>query len=145
MDFGDFTNLAQHYHNRPAYNPMLIAKLIRCINDSNKTTEDLRVVEVGAGTGKFTKILSEEFNLNITAVEPNDNMRNEGIQFTQACKNLKWKKGSGEETGLEKNVADWVIMASSFHWTDPNKSLPEFSRILQGGGISQPYGILAIL
>ncbi|TNB55237.1 SAM-dependent methyltransferase, partial [Campylobacter helveticus] len=30
--------------------------------------------------------------------------------------------------------ADWVIMASSFHWTDPKKSLPEFARLLQRGG-----------
>lgn len=30
--------------------------------------------------------------------------------------------------------ADWVIMASSFHWADPKKSLPEFARVLNGGG-----------
>lgn len=134
MNLGDFTNLAKHYHNRPAYNPMLIKKLIRCINDSNKATKDLKVIEVGAGTGKFTKILSEEFKLDVTAIEPNDNMREEGIKFTQNCSNLSWKKGSGEETGIESDIADWVVMASSFHWTDPKKSLPEFSRILTGGG-----------
>lgn len=36
---------------------------------------------------------------------------------------------------MSNNQADWVIMASSFHWTDPKKSLPEFNRILTGGGV----------
>ncbi|TBR78564.1 class I SAM-dependent methyltransferase [Campylobacter novaezeelandiae] len=132
MKQGDFTKVAKHYHNRPAYSSMLIEKLIRCINDKNK--QNLNVVEVGAGTGKLTKILANEFDLNIVAVEPNDNMREEGIKYTKDCSNITWKKGSGEETNIESNVADWVIMASSFHWTDPKKSLPEFNRILTGGG-----------
>ncbi|MBK1964589.1 class I SAM-dependent methyltransferase [Campylobacter novaezeelandiae] len=132
MKQGDFTKVAKHYHNRPAYSSMLIEKLIRCINDTNK--QNLNVVEVGAGTGKLTKILANEFGLNIVAVEPNDNMREEGIKYTKDYSNITWKKGSGEETNIESNVADWVIMASSFHWTDPKKSLPEFNRILTGGG-----------
>lgn len=132
MKQGDFTKVAKHYHNRPAYSSMLIEKLIRCINDKNK--QNLNVVEVGAGTGKLTKILANEFGLNIVAVEPNDNMREEGIKYTKDCSNITWKKGSGEETNIESNIADWVIMASSFHWTDPKKSLAEFNRILTGGG-----------
>ncbi|WP_279176868.1 class I SAM-dependent methyltransferase [Campylobacter insulaenigrae] len=132
MKQGDFTNLAKHYHNRPAYNTMLISKLIKCINDQNK--EQINVVEVGAGTGKLTKILAEEFKLNIDTVEPNDNMREEGIKFTQNCQNVTWHKGSGEATSMPSDYADWVIMASSFHWTDPNKSLPEFARVLHEGG-----------
>lgn len=46
---------------------------------------------------------------------------------------------------MSNNQADWVIMASSFHWTDPKKSLPEFNRILTGGGILLRFGILATL
>ncbi|MCR6587650.1 class I SAM-dependent methyltransferase [Campylobacter insulaenigrae] len=132
MKQGDFSEVAKHYHNRPAYSTMLIQKLIKCVNDKNK--EQMNVVEVGAGTGKLTKILADEFNLLIDAVEPNDNMREEGIKFTQNSKNITWHKGSGEVTNIESDYADWLIMASSFHWTDPNKSLPEFARVLHGGG-----------
>lgn len=139
MKQGDFTAVAKHYHNRPAYSPMLLEKLIRCINDENKTNSELKVVEVGAGTGKLTRMLAMDFNLNVTAIEPNDNMREEGIGYTKDCSNITWKKGSGEQTGLEANTADWVIMASSFHWTDPNKSLPEFARILGGGDSKNGY------
>ncbi|TDJ81181.1 class I SAM-dependent methyltransferase [Campylobacter volucris] len=132
MKQGDFSEVAKHYHNRPAYSSMLIEKLIKCVNDKNKSILD--VVEVGAGTGKLTKMLADDFNLNINAIEPNDNMREEGIKFTQNSKNIIWHKGSGEETNMPSESADWVIMASSFHWTDPKKSLPEFARVLNGGG-----------
>ncbi|MBF7049138.1 class I SAM-dependent methyltransferase [Campylobacter volucris] len=132
MKQGDFSEVAKHYHNRPAYSSMLIEKLIKCVNDKNKPI--LNVVEVGAGTGKLTKMLADDFNLNINAIEPNDNMREEGIKFTQNSKNIIWHKGSGEETNMPSASADWVIMASSFHWTDPKKSLPEFARVLNGGG-----------
>ncbi len=146
MKQSDFTELAQHYHNRPAYSAMLLEKLIACVNDTHKPLQDLRVVEVGAGTGKLTKMLAS-FGLNVLAIEPNDNMRQEGMNYTKDT-NIKWQKGSGEETGVESHSADWVIMASSFHWTDPNKSLPEFARILDssagGGGILPLFGIPAI-
>lgn len=132
MKQGDFSEVAKHYHNRPAYSSMLIEKLIKCVNDKNKSILD--VVEVGAGTGKLTKMLADDFNLSINAIEPNDNMREEGIKFTQNSKNIIWHKGSGEETNMPSASADWVIMASSFHWTDPKKSLPEFARVLNGGG-----------
>ena len=139
MKQGDFTKVAKHYHNRPAYSEMLLEKLVRCINDENKATKDLKVVEVGAGTGKLTRMLWD-FGMQVLAVEPNDNMREEGIKYTKET-NIKWQKGSGEATGVESNFADWVIMASSFHWTDPKKSLPEFARILKtgmgGGGLPE--------
>ena len=129
MKHGDFTDLAKHYHNRPAYSPLLIDKLIACVSQK-RDNKDLKVVEVGAGTGKLTAMLAKDFGLSITTVEPNDAMRAEGEKATQGLP-VKWTKGSGEATNLPSNSADWLIMASSFHWTDHNKSLPEFARVLK--------------
>ena len=140
MKHGDFTELAKYYHHRPAFSGMLIDKLVACINTAHKPVSELRVVEVGAGTGKLTKML-DALGMQVTAVEPNDNMRSEGMLYTKGS-NVVWKKGSGEETGVESHCADWVVMANSFHWTDPNKSLPEFARILDssgGGGVFYCY------
>lgn len=138
MKHGDFTQLAKHYHNRPAYSPLLLSKLIACINDDGKSAQNLQVVEVGAGTGKLTTMLARDFGFSVNAIEPNDAMRSEGEKATQGL-SVKWAKGSAEQTNLPTNLADWLIMASSFHWTDPSKSLPEFARVLkshelQGGG-----------
>ena len=130
MKHGDFTELAKHYHNRPAYSPLLLSKLIACVNDDGKSTQNLQVVEVGAGTGKLTAMLARDFGLSVSAIEPNDAMRVQGQKATQGL-SVKWTKGSGEQTNLPANSADWLIMASSFHWTQPSKSLPEFARVLK--------------
>ena len=140
MKQADFTDLAQHYHNRPAYSPLLLSKLIACVSE-NRNKNDLKVVEVGAGTGKLTAMLARDFGFDVIAVEPNDAMRSEGEKATQGL-SIEWRKGSGEATNLPDNSADWLIMASSFHWTDSSKSLPEFARVLKsyentyGGGES---------
>lgn len=127
MKLGDFSELAQHYHNRPAYSPLWLDTMLKIINK-----EKARIAEVGAGTGKLTKMLAEA-KLNVTAVEPNSNMLEAGREFTKELP-VSWLKGSGENTGLNSSEYDWCIMASSFHWTDPSKSLPEFSRILRPSG-----------
>ena len=130
MQLGDFSALAKQYINRPAYNEHLLKTLLLYTGYLQKP--DFKVADVGAGTGKLTKMLLEK-GLNVTAVEPNDAMREEGIRFTEGF-NISWLAGSGEVTGLPANNFDWLIMASSFHWTDPQKSLPEFHRTLKPGG-----------
>ncbi len=132
MKQGDFTKLAKQYINRPAYSEILLNNILKTM-DYDKKKSNFQIVEVGAGTGKLTKMLLE-MGLNVIAVEPNDAMREEGILYTKEFDNIKWVKGSGEVTNVDSNVADWVIMASSFHWTDPEKSLPEFSRLLKDDG-----------
>lgn len=132
MKQGDFTKLAKQYINRPAYSKMLLKNLLKIMDYSSKKNS-FQIVEVGSGTGKLTKMLLE-MGLHVIAVEPNDAMREEGIIYTKDFDNVQWIKGSGEETQVDSNIADWVIMASSFHWTDSEKSLPEFSRILKENG-----------
>lgn len=132
MKQGDFTALAKQYINRPAYSELLLNMLLKTM-DYEKKSHDFTIVEVGAGTGKLTCMLLE-MGLQVIAVEPNDAMREEGILYTKDFPNVVWLKGSGEETTIDSLCADWVIMASSFHWTDPNKSLPEFARILKKDG-----------
>ncbi len=128
MKQGDFSKVAKFYHNRPAYNYELIKNILKCANFK----DDFCIAEVGAGTGKLTAILKELApKAKIVAVEPNDEMRDIGQKTVE---NVTWIKGSGEDTKLQNDSADILFMASSFHWTDPTLSLPEFKRILKKDG-----------
>ncbi|MDR1551280.1 MAG: class I SAM-dependent methyltransferase [Holosporaceae bacterium] len=133
IKLGDFSELAKGYINRPSYDIKLIEKIMAHIN---RSMPNIFVADVGAGTGKLTKVLAEMGCENIYAVEPNDEMRNEGKEYTKNLRGevIKWLKGSGETTNLPGHCVDLVVMASSFHWTDPSRSLPEFSRILKNDG-----------
>lgn len=130
MQQGDFTVLAKHYSNRPAYSTQIVHALLKYTGyDKNKS---FKVADIGAGTGKFTKVLLD-MGLEVDAVEPNDQMREEGTSFTKEYSN-KWVNGRGENTYLDSNAYNWAVMASSFHWTNPKLSLPEFFRILKPNG-----------
>src|SRR4051812_28022659 len=109
MKQGDFTELAKNYINRPAYSLQIINAMLKYM-DFNKKTDS--VADVGAGTGKLTKVLLDS-GLNVPfAVEPNDQMREEGVIYT-AGHNIKWVKGSGEITNLDSKSVNWLTMASS--------------------------------
>ena len=123
---GDFTKLAGDYSAcRPDYSQSVLQSLLR-------HTEATTVADVGAGTGIWSRMLSQA-GLETVAVEPCENMRAEGIRFT-AEYDIDWHDGSAEVTGLNDTSVDWVTMASSFHWTDTPVALAEFYRILKPGG-----------
>lgn len=128
---GDFTLLAKQYLNRPSYDKRLAEIVLRGMG---KNADSITAADVGAGTGKWTLVLASLGIKRIYAVEPNDNMRAEGIECTKDNASIFWRTGTGEDTGLEGGSVDWLTMASSFHWTDPQKSLPEFSRALKDDG-----------
>lgn len=130
MKQGDFTTLAKDYIHRTGYSRCVLELLLaRVARDQSRVV----VADVGAGTGKLTENLIA-LGLGGFAVEPNAAMRAEGQRLCGAERPFAWSEGSGEATGLASGSVSWVLMASSFHWTDPARSLPEFHRILKPGG-----------
>ncbi len=128
MKQGDFTQLAKDYINRPGYSETVLSVLTKYVGAMPKG--DFSIADVGAGTGKLTELLLKR-ELHVTAIEPNDAMRQEGESHARGA---AWKNGSGEETGLENNCVNWITSASAFHWIDLEKGLTEFHRILKPGG-----------
>jgi ubiquinone/menaquinone biosynthesis C-methylase UbiE len=128
---GDFTGLATDYsQHRPDYCPSVLRALLGLLG---KPTSEVDFVDVGAGTGIWTRMVHDAEVRSVTAVEPNEDMRNNGIadsQRTDVC----WLAGSAEATGLPSSSADWLSMASSFHWTNFDTATQEFHRVLRAGG-----------
>lgn len=129
MKHGDFTELAKFYGNRPGYSPVVL----KCLkNHVFNTIGEGKVADIGAGTGKLTENLTE-INLRGFAVEPNEAMRTEAAKHSWG-EEFIWSEGYAEITGLQDNCVNWVLMGSSFHWTDSELAVKEFYRILVPGG-----------
>lgn len=127
---GDFTELAENYSKyRPAYSPMVLSAILGLVD---KKSEDLDFVDVGAGTGIWTRMVAQR-GCRMTAVEPNDQMREYG-QKGNGQFNIRWVAGSAEETNLDVNCCDLLSMASSFHWPDFDKAVKEFFRLIRPKG-----------
>ena len=128
---GDFSNLAANYSKyRAGYAPSVLASIFKLIG---RPWAELDVVDVGAGTGIWTRMMAEAGCRKLTAVEPNDAMRQLGIRDSEGY-TIKWVKGSGEATGLPARSHDLLTMASSFHWVDFDQGVSEFQRVLRDRG-----------
>lgn len=91
---------------------------------------DSTVVDLGAGTGKFTRLLSA-VTANILAVEPVAQMREEFIKSLPALSILE---GTAENIPCESHVADALTCAQAFHWFASEAALAEIHRVLKPAG-----------
>lgn len=128
---GDFTGLASDYsQHRPDYCPSVLNGLLGMLN---KPVQGVDFSDVGAGTGIWTRMVYGKGVKSVTAVEPNDDMRANGIADS-AGTSIRWLAGNAEQTGLPDASRDWLSMASSFHWADFDKATREFYRVLRPNG-----------
>jgi len=131
MKHGDFSALAEDYSRyRPDYSEIILDAVLGMVD---KPTSEIDAVDVGAGTGIWTRMLANAGLRSVTAVEPNDDMRHFGHNNPDN-KHIVWLKGQGENTGLPDHSADLLTMASSFHWVNFDMGLTEFNRVLRSGG-----------
>lgn len=84
------------------------------------------VVDLGAGTGKLTRLLLPT-GARVIAVEPIAEMRAhiEGAEILD---------GTAEAIPLPDNSADVVTVAQALHWFDQERALPEIHRVLRQDG-----------
>lgn len=128
---GDFTGLAEDYsQHRPDYCSSVLKALLGLLA---KPAAEVDFVDVGAGTGIWTRMVNAAAVRSVTAVEPNDDMRRNGMADSRNT-DIRWRAGSAETTGLTDACADWLSMASGFHWADFDTATGEFHRVLRAGG-----------
>ncbi len=88
------------------------------------------VVDLGAGTGKFTRLLART-GAHVLAVEPVDAMR---AQLAAALPDATALAGSAEAMPLPGNCAQALVCAQAFHWFAHDRALAEMHRVLAPGG-----------
>ena len=107
---------------RPDYPPAIL--------DALPLDGDAAVLDLGAGTGKLTRVLAARYR-EVTAVEPLPNMR---AILQRVVPTAAALPGSAEEIPLEDASVDGVFAAQAFHWFDATAALPEIRRVLRPGG-----------
>ncbi|KAJ6596936.1 S-adenosyl-L-methionine-dependent methyltransferase [Mycena vulgaris] len=121
---------------RPSYQPLALSHIRKAV----KATPPINVVEIGAGTGIFTRafLAHPEWASAIKelrAVEPSEGMREVFIK-TISDDRVSISEGTFQQTGIEDGWADLVVVAQAFHWCpDYARASEEFGRILKSDGV----------
>jgi SAM-dependent methyltransferase len=123
-----FGTVAQAFAEyRPDYPP---AAVRWALEPAGAEVSALRVLDLGAGTGKLTAVLAA-LGAAVTAVEPDEAMREE---LQRRHPDVPALDGSAEAIPLPDASADAVLCGQSMHWFDMDRAVPEIARVLVPGG-----------
>ena len=96
-----------------------------------------KLIDVASGTGDIAKLFSRKNNhlSEITCVEPNNEMFEEGKKNLKKLKNINWIKSQAEKLPLKDNTYDYYSISYGIrNVSDINKALKEAHRVLKPGG-----------
>jgi len=119
---------AEYAEHRPAYTEETVRW---CVAPLGRGIAGLRVLDLGAGTGKLTAVLAR-LGADVTAVEPDEAML---AELRRQLPSVRALHGPAEAIPLPDGSADAVLCGQSMHWFDLTRAVPEIARVLVGGGV----------
>lgn len=121
-----FGPVAETYDRaRPSYPPEAADWLV-----GQATGDPKRVLELGAGTGKFTELLIAAGH-HVIATDPSSEML--GVLKVRVP-GAEAMVATAESIPVPSRSIDVVVCAQSFHWFDHDVALAEIARVLRPGG-----------
>ena len=88
------------------------------------------ILDLAAGTGVVTRKLVGRA-ARVYAVEPDERMR---AVLAARCPGAEVLDGRGEDIPLSDASVDAVVISAAWHWLDPERAVPEITRVLRAGG-----------
>ncbi len=122
-----FDREAQSYERaRPGYPPECVAWFADHLGISPGRT----VLDLAAGTGKFTRLL-EPLGARLIAAEPVDGMR---AVLAATSPAVPLVSCAAERLPFAERSLDAIVVAQAFHWFDAPVALEEAARVLRPAG-----------
>ena len=116
----------EYEHGRPGWPVEVVDRAAERLHVDPSAT----VLDLGAGTGKLTRLLASRF-AKVIAVEPDPAMRALLGQVTDCHLVLE---GSAEAIPLPDASVDAVFVGDAFHWFANPWAVGEIARVLRSGG-----------
>lgn len=123
---GYATNTETYARGRPDYPP----KVDQWLQTRLSLRPNQTVLDLGAGTGKFSKKLSAT-GAKVIALDPVPAMLE---QLSREQPLIETKLSSADSLPFESDSIDAIVCAQSFHWFATREVLAEIRRVLRPGG-----------
>ena len=112
------------------YRPDYPEEALRWAAERLGLSAGVRVLDVGAGTGKLTRELVA-LGFEAVAVEPGAPMLDE---LRRAVPEAEAHEGPAEAIPLTDESVDAAFAGQAFHWFDQERALPELHRVIRSEG-----------
>ena len=145
ISFGTKESTAAYERGRPSYPIEAVDFLIQQTlanqpQPADGTKQTLHILDIGAGTGIFTRLLAARLQhfetptraFQLTAVDPVAGMREKFREVTSADIPIIDGSGANLSTIPASSVAA-IFCAQSLHWFSTAATMKEFLRVLQPG------------
>jgi SAM-dependent methyltransferase len=114
---------AEYDRGRPGW-PLAVLDLL-------PVDADATVLDLGAGTGKLTRVLADRY-ARVIAVEPLDELR---AILAERVPAADVRAASAEAIPLADAEVDAVFAGQAFHWFANDTAVGEIARVLRPGGV----------
>ncbi|CAG84433.2 DEHA2A03168p [Debaryomyces hansenii CBS767] len=132
------SNHSSYDQLRPSFSPKIVDQFLVDLGlgsiKDNKIVYDnkKKILELAAGTGKFTRNLVDHgWSDQLIVVEPSEGMLK---TFDKKFPEIRKFQGSSYDIPLPDSSVDSVIIAQGFHWFSDESSLIEINRVLKSTG-----------
>ncbi|XP_037542250.1 putative methyltransferase DDB_G0268948 [Nematolebias whitei] len=122
-------SIYQQYRFTP---PAELKNVIIQYLDTKKGQPHELAVDLGCGTGQFTRLLAPHFK-EVVGMDVSENQVDEA-RTVPGDPNVTYRQGTAEDLPFEDGTVDLLTAASAAHWFDKSKFLPEANRVLKPGG-----------
>ena len=122
-----FGAAADHYEAaRPDYPFEAVAWMLQQLPHGSR-----RIADVGAGTGKLTRVLADAPDAEVIAIDPDPAML---AALRREVPGVPTFLGTAEEMPVPDASLDAVVLGQAWHWVDPVAASAEIGRVVRSGG-----------
>ena len=91
-----------------------------------------RIADVGAGTGKLTRVLADAPDAEVIAIDPDEAML---ATLRTAVPGVPTFLGTAEQLPVPNASLDAVVLGQAWHWVDPVAGSAEIGLAVRSGGV----------
>ena len=130
MDY-DKTDMPAQYDRARSMPPPVLAMWLDRIAARLPARTIREIIDLGCGTGRFTRALAERFAADAIGIDPSEKMLAIAREKHDAP-SVSFRHGAGENMPAEDASADLVFLSMSYHHlTDPAAAARECRRVLR--------------
>ena len=133
----DTTNIAAVYDRARDHGPAVRNLWMRAVEAETRGRGEIdSILDLGCGTGRFSRALSDHFGARVLAIDPSTTMLAEA-RSKQDTPQVRHALARGEEVPLDDGSIDLIFMSMVFHhFSNPAQVAGECRRVLRPKGIA---------